>query len=724
MLINTLTENEVFNQNSTEELWAEGIRHVLTDNPEEAQASFLMPFLSLESDMEEGDLQNTLLRYLQNTLVQLHGTDSAIDLHKVASCAQEIFPDNLNMLLQMIESAVALEIFDFSILQEKSLLEVLEATPAEEIDQELLQSVIRKCLNLLEQDIFELMPREYFPELIAAFLEKATNQFEAIDTCGQAAFFFVKQKKLSWLGIKIMEVCLALDNPDLRFDLLGYLAIYLYFAGDHQRSIEVASELLQENRQGNPLQIAIASYTLMHCYLGAGDWLKGQNFANEYWLSLENLSEYSTQAIFDPVRVINSSYFLNYLYDQPRMQHQIRNKLGKITTNLVQKKFEKVVSASKPRGLQPLNKTLRIGYVASTLSQHSVGWLSRGLFRQHNHEEFQIYIYNIIVSDQDEFNVKFFRPHADWSHYFSANAATVANQIQKDEIDILVDLDSLTFSTTYEVMSLRPAPIQVTWLGWDSSGCPEIDYFIADPHVLPADAEEYYHPKIWRLPETYIAVDGFEVGLPTVRRADYHLPEDAVVYLCGQKSYKHHPDILRLQMQIIKEVSNSYLLVKLRGDRGAMTDTYETLAREVGIDLDRLRFLNSDVNELSHRANLHLADVVLDTFPYNGATTTLETIWAGIPIVTKVGEAFVARNSYAFLTHAGIAEGVAHTDEEYLAWGIKLGCDAQLRQQVSGKMLQSRKTSALWDTKQFTREMENTYRKMWEIHQGQDISSL
>ncbi len=115
-----------------------------------------------------------------------------------------------------------------------------------------------------------------------------------------------------------------------------------------------------------------------------------------------------------------------------------------------------------------------------------------------------------------------------------------------------------------------------------------------------------------------------------------------------------------------------------------------------------------------HRANLEIADVVLDTYPYNGATTTLETLWMGIPLVTKVGQQFAARNSYTFMMNVGVTEGIAWTDEEYVDWGVRLGRDPALRQQISWKLRQSRQTSPLWNGQQFTREMEKAFRQMWQ----------
>ncbi|MBD2395640.1 hypothetical protein H6G11_15450 [Cyanobacterium aponinum FACHB-4101] len=145
------------------------------------------------------------------------------------------------------------------------------------------------------------------------------------------------------------------------------------------------------------------------------------------------------------------------------------------------------------------------------------------------------------------------------------------------------------------------------------------------------------------------------------------------------------------------------------------------IAEKEGVDLSRLRFLDKTPTEAIHRANLQIADVVLDTYPYNGATTTLlETLWMEIPLVTRVGEQFAARNSYTFMINAGITEGIAWSDEEYIEWGIKLGTDENLRKEVSWKLRQSKKASPLWNGKQFAREMEKAYQQMWEIYVNQD----
>ncbi|AFY60485.1 O-linked N-acetylglucosamine transferase [Synechococcus sp. PCC 6312] len=354
---------------------------------------------------------------------------------------------------------------------------------------------------------------------------------------------------------------------------------------------------------------------------------------------------------------------------------------------------------------------LHIGYLAHTLRQHSVGWLCRWLFRYHNRQKFKIHLY-FLAQGVTPFTQAWFLPHADswWAGNLPEDSVV---QIFKDEIDLLIDLDGGTYEDSAEVLAYKPAPIQATWLGWDATGLPAVDYFIADPQVLPPEAEQYYAEKIWRLPEVYLAVDGFEIGVPTLRRADLDIPIDAVIYFTAQNGLKQHPETLKQQCQILAQVPNSYFLIKLRGEKGILRELFESIAQEEGVSLSRLRFVDFDSDELTHRANLQLADIVLDSYPYNGATTTLETLWLEIPLVTQVGQQFAARNSYTFMVNAGITEGIAWSAPEYVAWGIKLGQDDKLRQQVRQKLHQAKQTSPLWDTRTFTRHLEEAYQRMW-----------
>ncbi|NET83920.1 MAG: O-linked N-acetylglucosamine transferase, SPINDLY family protein, partial [Moorea sp. SIO1F2] len=294
-------------------------------------------------------------------------------------------------------------------------------------------------------------------------------------------------------------------------------------------------------------------------------------------------------------------------------------------------------------GIEERGKTtrpLKVGYLSGCLRRHSVGWLARWLFEHHDRDRFQLYGYFLDYKLVKDHLQEWYINQVDHPRKLGIHVLEAAEQVYQDELDILIDLDSITLDLTCAVMALKLAPVQVTWLGWDASGLPAIDYMIADPYVLPDSAQEYYSEKIWRLPQTYIAVDGFEVGVPSLRRDHLDIPNDATIYLSSQKGYKRNPDTTRLQMKIIKAVPNSYFLIKGKSDQDSIKRFFNQIAEEEGVECDRLRFLPEVPTEAVHRANLGIADVVLDTYPYNGATTTLETLWMGIPLVTRVGEQF------------------------------------------------------------------------------------
>jgi predicted O-linked N-acetylglucosamine transferase (SPINDLY family) len=334
--------------------------------------------------------------------------------------------------------------------------------------------------------------------------------------------------------------------------------------------------------------------------------------------------------------------------------------------------------------------------------------------KYHDYNEFHVSLY-LVSQKEDMITQNDFKNQVNACYHLPINPQMIAEKISQDNIDVLVDLDSITNNATCQVMALKPAPIQVTWLGFDASGIPAIDYYLADNYVLPAAAQEYYREKIWRLPNSYICVDGVEVAYPSLRRDDLGIPEDAINYLTAQTGVKRNPETIRLQLQILKAVPNSYLSIQGLSDAKSVEKLFFKIAEEEGINYERLKILPLYPTGI-YRANLRIADVVLDTYPFTGGMTTLDVLWMGIPLVTKVGQQWSSRNSYTLMVNAGISEGIAWSDEEYIDWGIKLGKDEQLRRKVIAKLDESRKTSPIWNARQFTKNVENAYRQMWQIY--------
>jgi len=417
------------------------------------------------------------------------------------------------------------------------------------------------------------------------------------------------------------------------------------------------------------------------------------------------------------------TFFYPYVSDTPEQTRSLQNRLSRLyvenTHCMVAEHFPDYRPFQPNDPIPWSHDKLRIGFLSRCLRQHSVGWLSRWIFQHFDRDRFEFYVYFNQITQLPDFSQRWFAAPATLAQSIEGGFLDIAQKIRQDEIDILMDLDSITSDNGCSILALKPAPIQVTWLGMDATGLPTVDYFLVDSHVVSDAADAYYAETLWRLPQTYLAVDGFEIGVPTVRRDDLGIPADAVIYFSAQTAIKRHPETTRLQMQILKQVPNSYFLLKGPGDARGMQEFFRRIAEEEGVASDRLRFLERDKDEPTHRANLGIADVVLDTFPYNGATTTMETLWLGIPLVTQVGKQFASRNSYTMLRNAGIhTEGIAHTPEAYVEWGVRYGKDATLREAIRDRLRQSRQTAPLWNAQQFTRDMEAAFTQMWQRRKG------
>ena len=521
------------------------------------------------------------------------------------------------------------------------------------------------------------------------------------------------------MAIAILEASVGLDLEN-EIVLLIELARFYSLSFRHRECIQIGKKCL-ELAPNLPNQIFV-TYLLLHSLIMEGSqWQEIFVWADQQTELVRALIQQNPTNLSssEACRLFFATSFLSYINDAPAKNRVLQNELFKICQNNLQRLYPQLLenSLEDKKEVNIKARKLKIGYLSHCFRKHSVGWLSRWIFKHHDHEKFDIYAYSLLDNPNYSDGVKeFIISHCDNFYKLGHDATEIVKQIKEDQIDILIDLDSITIDVSCQVMALKPAPIQLTWLGFDASGLPAIDYFIADPYVLPENAQDYYSEKIWRLPNTYIAIDSFEVLFPTIHRTQFNIPKDAIVYLSSQSGSKRHPETIKLQLRIIKSVPNSYLLIKGASDQEGIKNLFAEIAVLEGVSSDRLIFLPRVNSEAEHRANLDIADVILDTYPYNGATTTMEALWMCIPLVTRVGEQFAARNSYTMMINAGLTEGIAWNDQDYVDWGIRFGTDESLRKQVFWKLKESRKTAPLWNAEQFTRDMESAYEQMWEIY--------
>jgi predicted O-linked N-acetylglucosamine transferase (SPINDLY family) len=678
-----------------------GLAYLLEENEEAAQTTWLLVIAGADED-EIPLWTCELLRILKGEASRQRQKKN---LHKCLLILQnlrELEANNIKTYFELIEVEIQLQQF----VPENYLQEVCTLLHEKNLDIDRQQL----CIALRSILFFPSPDSLAFAEACLLRLDPLEMGLKVLIEVAASLGYY---HNMPLFSIQLAELCLHYKPGYLRA-LENLPRLYL-LVQDYPRAISAAQDFYE---CCTSLDLKFFSNSLLlKALLSAGAWSDLKLIAVRQKELLKALLDSHNINLSLPIikSLVVFTGFLFYLEDNIQENRCLQNQASQLfldnLRNNSQVKFpicERVPTSKKDK--------LKIGYISHTLKSHSVGWLSRWLFKYHNREEFDLSIYLLAQSSEDPFFRSWFSGHVDHVHSFLDDVPAAAEKIYNDEIDILIDLDSTTLDDTLTVMSLKPAPLQVTWLGWDASGLSTIDYFIADPYVLSSDADIHYQEKIWRLPHTYIAIDGFESDVPTLRRNDLNIPCDSIVYLSSQVGMKRHPEIIKMQFNILKEVPNSYFLIKGLSDDATIQEVFIEYADQAGVNPDRLRFLPLMQTEYIHRANLRLADIVLDTYPYNGATTTLETLWMGIPLVTRVGQQFAARNSYAFLMNVGVTEGISWTDEEYVEWGIRLGQDEQLRQQVTWKLKQSRQTSPLWNAKQFTREMENAYREMWSVH--------
>ncbi len=689
-----------------------GLAFLLSGDELSAESAWLAPVVEFEPD-EVAEYNQHLIDILTiraNVENQFENWNLAWKIHFYI---QEFEPNSINNLLELCKLAVKLDIFDWDAPPYSSLNGLIKELPEVDINFDLLQDVI----TTLSQDIPELNPTYVLMKHSSKYSDKLPKFYSNLQ--------FAVQK----LGVGSVLYYLAVNYAELGHNLwpedaffLDSLASYHMRVRNYDQALDAAQKLISVV-DNLPHKIH-GYYRIIEILNSAGCYEEEVRKNLDYQNTL--LLQLLESNAFELTRSQTCSLFIlpftaAYVIDNPRDEKKKYNQLMSLCQANIEyysyKHVENYQTQIKTRNLASrvnLDRPLKIGFLSNHLRRHAIGWLAWAIFQYRDPNKTQLYSYYVgnILKITDNWQ-QWYMQKSDHVFCGELDSYKLADKINADEIDILVDLDSVTFNVNCEVLALKSAPIQLSWLGFDASGLPAVDYYLADPYVLPHNAQNYYTEKIWRFPETYVAVDGFVVTNPSLRPESLDLNSDAVIFLTSQRGSKRNRHMTELQMQIIKNVPDSYLLIKGVGDGKRLQNWFLDIAESIGLTPERLRFLPMYPTDEEHRANLAIADVVLDTYPYNGATTTLETLWMEIPLVTRVGEQFVARNSYAFLVNAGVSEGVAWTDQEYVEWGIRLGTDVDLRRQVSWKLKRAKKFAPLWNAPKFAKEMESAFLAMW-----------
>ena len=358
---------------------------------------------------------------------------------------------------------------------------------------------------------------------------------------------------------------------------------------------------------------------------------------------------------------------------------------------------------------------IRIAYFSPDFRSHPISLLTAELFEIHDRSRFDVFAFSLQkASIRDDTNLRLrngFDRFIDVDEMSDQEIAQLAREL---EIDIAIDLAGPTQYSRTGIFSYRTAPIQINWLGYPGTiGADFIDYIVADKTIIPERHQQFYTEKVAYLPDTYMVDDSKRVASSMkFTREECGLPKNAFVFCCFNNDYKFNPQVLDSWSRILLNLENCVLWIPENNEYFKTNISAEFNKR--GIGSSRVIFAPRVELMADHLARINLADLFLDTYPYNAHTTTVDSLKAGVPALTLMGESFAGRVAASLLNAVGLPELITSTQEEYEALAIELAMNPQKLADIKLKLANNRMTKPLFDTPFFTRNLEAVYIKMYE----------
>jgi predicted O-linked N-acetylglucosamine transferase (SPINDLY family) len=354
--------------------------------------------------------------------------------------------------------------------------------------------------------------------------------------------------------------------------------------------------------------------------------------------------------------------------------------------------------------------------VGGEFREHAMALLMAGLYEHHNKRKFEIIAFDVGWNDASPLRKRLEAAFDKWIDLAGLSDRQRAERIAEENVDILVNIIGYFQSEPMGIFAYRPAPVQVSYLGYPATlGAPYIDYLLADRIVVPEEEQRFYSEKIVYLPDTYWVNDRRRlIGESVHSRSACGLPEQGFVFCNFNHIYKLTPKTFALWMDILREVKGSVLW--LLESNQEFPSRLRAEAERQGIAGERLVFA-PPAAPADHLARIKLADLCLDSLPYNAHTTACDCLWVGVPVLTCLGGTFPGRVAASLLKAMGLPELVANNPEDYRKMALGLAGDSAYLERTRQKLMANRLTTPLFDTARFTRHIEAAYQMMWEISQ-------
>jgi predicted O-linked N-acetylglucosamine transferase (SPINDLY family) len=498
---------------------------------------------------------------------------------------------------------------------------------------------------------------------------------------------------LSELG----DIAAAIEAYDRAIDFNAALAIAWFSRG-------LALSMLARHREaaeslGSALQInpayPYASGALLHAQLQIADW-------SDHTARSRAVSECTERG-----ERVDFPFSFLAICDSPPLQLKCARQLAAL-----QPARTPLFAARGSR-----HERIRIAYISADFLEHPTSYLLAGVFERHDRRRFETIGIALREDEQSPTAQRIRAGFERWIPAGSRSAEMLARLIADLQVDIAVDLMGYTGEHRAELFAHRPAPLQVNYLGFPATtGSRHIDYLIADQFLIPEERQGDYSECIAYLPECFQANDDRRIAAPAApTREQARLPAAAFIWCSFHSTYKLNPSLFDIWIRLLRAVPGSVLW--LLGGKPEIEDNLRREARSRGVDPELLVFAQPEPYA-RHLARLPLANLCLDTYPFNGGATTSDSLWAGVPVVTCSGDSYAARMSGSLLTALGLSNLAASSLQEYERLALSLAQNAGRLEGVRATLARQKTASALFDTDRFRRHLEAAFTAMVDRRRG------
>ena len=393
--------------------------------------------------------------------------------------------------------------------------------------------------------------------------------------------------------------------------------------------------------------------------------------------------------------------FTMLTFDDSPKRNQQRSSLYYLNRFKTSKKTNKSLFIKKNK-----RKKIKLGYFSADFYNHATMFLISRMLELHDKKKFELYGYSFGNNIQDEMQTKCKKIFKLFKNINLMPDDEVLKLVNNDQIDIAIDLKGYTQNHRASLFYRKLAPIQINFLGYPGTmGSNIIDYIIADKQIIPDNHKKYYSEKVLYLPHTYQPTNNKrKISKKKFTKIECHLPKDSFVFCCFNNNYKITNIEFKIWMKLLKKVSNSVLwLIK---SNEYVEKNIKGHAFDYGVEPERIIFAEFLAND-EHLSRHSCADLFLDTFNYNAHTTACDSLWAGLPVITKIGNGFASRVSSSLLNAINLPELVTKTNEEYESLAYSLACNPKELTRIKEKLKTNIPSSNLFNTEKFTRDYED-----------------